>query len=40
VIRITLTDGGIATRISYEFKYAIGDFESLELLRELAQQSH
>jgi len=39
VIRITLTDGGIATRIIYEFKYAIGDFESFELLRELAQQA-
>jgi S-methylmethionine-dependent homocysteine/selenocysteine methylase len=29
---ITLTDGGIETRIIYEFKHAIGDFESFELL--------
>jgi len=27
---ITLTDGGIETRIIYEFKHAIGDFELLE----------
>jgi hypothetical protein len=25
---ITLADGGIETRIIYEFKHAIGDFES------------
>jgi S-methylmethionine-dependent homocysteine/selenocysteine methylase len=30
---ITLTDGGIETRIIYEFKYAIDDFESFELLK-------
>src|SRR5215813_10565615 len=31
---ITLTDGGIETRIIYEFKYAIGDCESFELLED------
>jgi S-methylmethionine-dependent homocysteine/selenocysteine methylase len=31
---ITLTDGGIETRIIYEFKYAIDDFESFELLAD------
>jgi S-methylmethionine-dependent homocysteine/selenocysteine methylase len=31
---ITLTDGGIETRIIYEFKHAIGDFESFELLED------
>jgi S-methylmethionine-dependent homocysteine/selenocysteine methylase len=31
-MKITLTDGGIETRIMYEFKYAIGHFESFELL--------
>jgi S-methylmethionine-dependent homocysteine/selenocysteine methylase len=31
---ITLTDGGIETRIIYEFKYAIDDFESFELLED------
>src|SRR5438034_3975396 len=29
---ITLTNGGIETRIIYEFKYAMRDFESFELL--------
>jgi hypothetical protein len=32
-MRITLTDGGIETPIIYEFKHAIGDFESFELLQ-------
>jgi S-methylmethionine-dependent homocysteine/selenocysteine methylase len=31
---ITLTDGGIETRIIYEFKYSIDDFESFELLED------
>ena len=31
---ITLTDGGIETRIIYEFKHPIGDFESFELLED------
>jgi hypothetical protein len=31
---ITLTDGGIETRIIYEFKYSIEDFESFELLED------
>ena len=31
---ITLTDGGIETRLIYEFKYAIDDFESFELLED------
>jgi S-methylmethionine-dependent homocysteine/selenocysteine methylase len=31
---ITLTDGGIETRIIYEFKYAIDNFESFELLED------
>ena len=31
---ITLTGGGIETRIIYEFKYAIDDFESFELLED------
>jgi S-methylmethionine-dependent homocysteine/selenocysteine methylase len=31
---IILTDGGIETRIIYEFKYAIDDFESFELLED------
>ena len=33
-LKITLTDGGIETRIIYEFKHAIGDFESFQLLRD------
>jgi len=33
-MRITLTDGGIETRIIYEFKHSIGDFESFELLQD------
>jgi hypothetical protein len=33
-MKITLTDGGIETRIIYEFKHAIGDFESFELLQD------
>ena len=32
-MKITLTDGGIETRIIYEFKHSIGDFESFELLQ-------
>jgi hypothetical protein len=31
-MKITLTDGGIETRIIYEFNYSIDDFESFELL--------
>ena len=31
---ITLTDGGIETRIIYEFNYAISNFESFELLED------
>ncbi len=31
---ITLTDGGIESRIIYEFKHSIGDFESFELLED------
>jgi len=31
---ITLTDGGIETRIIYEFKRAIGDFEAYRLLAD------
>ena len=31
---ITLTDGGIETRIIYEFKYSIDDFKSFELLED------
>jgi S-methylmethionine-dependent homocysteine/selenocysteine methylase len=31
---ITLTDGGIETRMIYEFKHAIDDFESFELLED------
>lgn len=31
-MKILLTDGGIETRIIYEFKYPIRDFESFELL--------
>jgi len=31
---ITLTDGGIETRIIYEFKHDIDDFESFELLED------
>ena len=33
---ITLTDGGIETRISYEFKRLIGDFEAYKLLEDEA----
>jgi len=33
-VGLTLTDGGIETRIIYEFKYAIDDFESFELLED------
>ena len=33
-MKITLTDGGIETRIIYEFKHLIGDFESFELLQD------
>jgi hypothetical protein len=33
-MKITLTDGGIETRIIYEFKHSIGDFESFELLQD------
>ena len=33
---ITLTDGGIETRIIYEFKCPIGDFEAYKLLRKEA----
>ena len=33
---ITLTDGGIETRIIYEFKRAIGDFEAYKLLADEA----
>jgi S-methylmethionine-dependent homocysteine/selenocysteine methylase len=31
---ITLTDGGIETRLIYEFKRAIGDFEAYKLLAD------
>jgi hypothetical protein len=30
-MKITLTDGGIETRIIYEFKHSIGDFESIRI---------
>jgi hypothetical protein len=33
---ITLTDGGIETRIIYEFKRPIGDFEAYKLLADEA----
>ncbi|MGB6859534.1 MAG: hypothetical protein WBE32_01255 [Pseudolabrys sp.] len=33
-MKITLTDGGVETRIIYEFKHSIGDFESFELLQD------
>jgi len=33
-MKITLTDGGIETRIIYEFKHSIGDFESFQLLQD------
>jgi S-methylmethionine-dependent homocysteine/selenocysteine methylase len=33
-MEITLTDGGIETRIIYEFKRAIGDFEAYKLLED------
>ena len=33
---ITLTDGGIETRIIYEFKCLIGDFEAYKLLEDEA----
>lgn len=33
-MKITLTDGGIETRIIYEFEHLIGDFESFELLQD------
>jgi S-methylmethionine-dependent homocysteine/selenocysteine methylase len=33
-MKITLTDGGIETRIIYEFKRAIDDFEAFELLED------
>ena len=33
-MKITLMDGGIETRIIYEFKHSIGDFESFRLLRD------
>jgi hypothetical protein len=29
---VTFTDGGIETRIIYEFKHQIGDFEAYKLL--------
>ncbi len=31
---VTLTDGGIETRIIYQFKRAIGDFEAYKLLAD------
>jgi hypothetical protein len=31
---VTLTDGGIETRIIYEFKRPIGDFEAYKLLAD------
>lgn len=31
-MEITLTDGGIETRIIYEFRRSIGDFEAYKLL--------
>jgi hypothetical protein len=37
---ITLTDGGIETRSIYEFKYAIDDFESFELLEDQSGTRH
>jgi hypothetical protein len=33
---VTLTDGGIETRIIYEFKRPIGDFEAYRLLADEA----
>ena len=33
-MEITLTDGGIETRIIYEFKRAIGEFEAYKLLAD------
>ena len=33
---VTLTDGGIETRIIYEFKRPIGDFEAYQLLADEA----
>jgi hypothetical protein len=33
---ITLTDGGIETRVIYEFKRPIGNFEAYKLLRNEA----
>lgn len=33
-MEITLTDGGIETRIIYEFRRSIGDFEAYKLLRD------
>ena len=33
---ITLTGGGIETRIIYEFKHQIGDFEAYKLLENEA----
>jgi hypothetical protein len=33
---ITLADGGIETRIIYEFKHQIGDFEAYKLLENEA----
>ena len=36
---ITLTDGGIETRIIYEFKRPIGDFEAYKLLEARGPRS-
>jgi hypothetical protein len=33
---MTLTDGGIETRIIYEFRRTIGDFEAYKLLADEA----
>jgi hypothetical protein len=33
-MEITLTDGGIETRIIYEFRRSTGDFEAYKLLRD------
>jgi len=38
-MKITLVDGGIETRIIYEFKHSIGDFESFRLLRDARAKS-
>jgi hypothetical protein len=37
---ITLADGGIETRIIYEFKRPIDDFEAFELLEDESERDY